>query len=218
MAQNGMKKPTAVIFDFGGVLLNLDLKKTLLAFESLGIPHFEDLFNLYKSTALFDDLEIGKVTPAQFMDNLRRETELELSDDQITEAWNALLMDFRTESLHFVARLKTQIPAYLYSNTNIIHYECFQERIREVTPFSHLNELFHRAYYSHEIGMRKPHPEGFLHIIQENALDASSTLFVDDNADNIKGAKSVGLLTHHLQPDERVEQVLSWLVNQDMPC
>ena len=66
--------------------------------------------------------------------------------------------------------------------------------------------------------MRKPHPEGFLHIIRENALDASSTLFVDDNADNIEGAKSVGLLTHHLQPDERVEQVLSWLVNQDMPC
>lgn len=206
------QKPSAVIFDFGGVLLNLDLDSTFRAFADLGIPDFKRLFTLYHGSPVFLDLEIGKVEPKTFAEAIIQEIGRPVPEQEIFDAWNAMLADFRQESLFFVDRLRQIMPTYLYSNTNIIHYEVFQRRISETTPYHHLNDLFLRAYYSHEMGMRKPHPEGYLHILNEQGLKASDTLFVDDNADNIAGAKAVGLMTHHLQPEERVETALAWLM------
>ncbi len=209
----GMKqKPSAVIFDFGGVLLNLDLDSTLQAFARLGIPDFKKLFTLYHASPVFLDLEIGKVEPKAFAEGISKEIGRPLPEQEVFEAWNAMLADFRLESLAFVDKLRQTTPTFLYSNTNIIHYEVFQKRIAETTPYAHLNDLFHRAYYSHEMGMRKPHPEGYLHILADQGLTASETLFVDDNADNIAGAQAVGLMTHHLQPEERIETALAWLM------
>ena len=205
-------QPKSIIFDFGGVLLNLDLERSRQAFFNLGIPHFDRLYTFYQASSLFEELETGRLTPAAFFESLRKESDRPLSDEAITLAWNALLLDYRQESLAFVDRLGKRMPVFLYSNTNLIHYDCFQQRIRETTPYGHLNDLFEKAYYSHELGLRKPHVDGYLHILRENNLNPGETLFVDDNADNIEGAKQVGLLTHHLQPEESVEKVLAELL------
>lgn len=207
------QKPTAVIFDFGGVLLNLELDSTAEAFSKLGVPDFKKLFTLYHASPVFLDLEIGKIDPKTFAQGLIREIGQQVSEQQIYDAWNTILGDYRRESLSFVEKLRGKMPVYLYSNTNIIHYEVFQQKIAETTPYKHLNDLFNRAYYSHEMGMRKPHAEGYLHILEQEGLNAADTLFVDDNIDNIKGAAAVGLKTHHLQSEERIEKILSWLLD-----
>jgi putative hydrolase of the HAD superfamily len=207
------QKPSAVIFDFGGVLLNLDLDSTAQAFKNLGIPDFKKLFTLYHASPVFLDLEIGKIDPETFARGIIREIGHSVSEQEILDAWNTILGDYRLESLAFVEKLKEQMPVYLYSNTNIIHYEVFQQKIAETTPYRHLNDLFNRAYYSHEMGMRKPHAEGYLHILTQEGLNAADTLFVDDNLDNINGAEAVGLKTHHLQSDERIETALNWLLH-----
>jgi putative hydrolase of the HAD superfamily len=207
------QQPSAVIFDFGGVLLDLDLDSTAKAFAALGIPDFKRLFTLYHASPVFLDLEIGKTDPKAFAEGIMREIGHSVSEQEVFDAWNTILGDFRKESLAFVDRLRKTMPVFLYSNTNIIHYEVFQQKIAETTPYAHLNDLFHRAYYSHEMGMRKPHPEGYLHILEQEGLMAADTLFVDDNLDNILGAQSVGLMTHHLQSEERIETALSWLMD-----
>jgi FMN phosphatase YigB (HAD superfamily) len=208
-------RPRAVIFDFGGVLIDLDMPAMKRAFQSLGIPDIEALFSLYRADTVFLELEVGRVDPAAFAAALRLKTGLDFDDGQAFEAWNALLGPYRRSSLSFVEQLGGILPVYLYSNTNIIHYERFQQTIRETTDYPSLDALFRRAYYSHEMGMRKPHPEGYLHILRENGLEAGTTLFVDDNADNIAGAADVGLMTHHLQPEERIESVLAGWITQD---
>ena len=207
------QKPSAVIFDFGGVLLNLDLDSTAQAFFNLGIPDFKKIFTLYHASPVFIDLEIGKIDPKTFAQGIIREIGHPVSEQEIFDAWNTILGDYRQESLAFVEKLRGQMPVYLYSNTNIIHYEVFQQKIAETTPYKHLNDLFKRAYYSHEMGLRKPHAEGYLHILAQEGLNAANTLFVDDNIDNIKGAEAVGLKTHHLQSEERIETALSWLLD-----
>ena len=206
------QKPSAVIFDFGGVLLNLDLDSTAQAFSRLGIPDFKKLFTLYHSSPVFLDLEIGKIDPKSFAQGIIREIGHTVSEQEVFHAWNTILGDYRLESLAFVEKLREQMPVYLYSNTNIIHYEVFQQKIAETTPYNHLNDLFNRAYYSHEMGMRKPHAEGYLHILAQEGLNPADTLFVDDNLDNINGAQAVGLKTHHLQSEERIETALAWLM------
>jgi putative hydrolase of the HAD superfamily len=116
------------------------------------------------------------------------------------------------DSLSFIEILSDKLPVFLYSNTNRIHYESFEAVYRDLHPGKHFNDLFNKAYYSHEIGYRKPEIEGYLHIINDQGLNAGTTLFVDDNAGNIEGAKLAGLLTHHLGATERIEDVLKHMV------
>jgi len=208
-------RPKAVIFDFGGVLLDLDMPAMTEAFHALGIPDVPRLFSLYQAAPAFIDLEVGTIDPAAFAQALRRETGLAFDDDSLFQAWNALLGGYRLPSLDFVRRLGNTLPVYLYSNTNIIHYERFQQTLRDTTDLPSLDALFQKAYYSHRMGMRKPHPEGYLHILRDNDLLPETTLFVDDNADNIAGAAALGIRTHHLQPEERIEQALAWLTDDE---
>jgi putative hydrolase of the HAD superfamily len=207
-----MHNTKSVIFDFGGVLLDLDMEKTRQGFIGLGIAHFDQLFTLYKASSLFEDLETGRVEPTAFMEGIRKEAGRDVTNEAVVSAWNDMLGGFRTESLDFVRKLKQQMPVFLYSNTNIIHYECFIERLKQTTPYQGMDELFLKAYYSHEMGMRKPHADGYLKILTENRLEPATTLFVDDNKDNIRGAADVGLQTHLLLPDERIENVLASLI------
>lgn len=203
---------SSLIFDLGGVLINLDPERTRQAFIKSGIPHFDQLFTIYKGTQLFDDFETGKVSPELFIQNLQKESNSGATEQQMMDAWNAMLLDFRIESLDFVYRLKEKYPTFLFSNTNIIHYRAFQQSIRETTPYSMVDDLFHKAYYSHEIGHRKPLVEAYRYIITEKGLDAGTTLFIDDNLQNIQGARDAGLQTLHLQPGERVEKKLAYLL------
>ncbi|MGL6268870.1 MAG: HAD family hydrolase [Chitinophagaceae bacterium] len=205
-------KITSLIFDLGGVLINLDPERTRQSFIKLGIPHFDQLFTVYKSSQLFEDLETGHVDPDTFIKTLQEETAKGSTEQDIIDAWNAMLLDFRLESLDFVKQLKALYPTFLFSNTNIIHHKSFQQTIKETTPYSSVDELFHKAYYSHEIGRRKPIVDAYRYIITEKKLDAGQTLFIDDNKDNILGAKEAGLQTLHLLPGERVENVLSYLL------
>lgn len=208
-----MQQVKAIIFDLGGVLINLAPNRTRDAFIELGIPHFEELFTVFKATPLFDDLETGRVQPGEFIQRLQRESQVPLTEKQIVEAWNAMLLDFRLDSLAFIKKLNEQYPVFLYSNTNRIHYESFEAVYRDLHAGQHFNDLFNKAYYSHEIGYRKPEIEGYLHIINDQSLNAGTTLFVDDNAGNIEGARLAGLLTHHLGATERIEDVLRHLIH-----
>lgn len=207
-----MSSVQAVIFDLGGVLLNLAPERTKYAFEALGIGDFDRLFTVYKATPLFDRLETGHVSPETFIATLKKELPANTPDQSVIDAWNAMLLDFRTESLRFVETLNQRRPVFLYSNTNSIHYESFQKTLRETTEYPSLEHLFRTAYYSHEMGHRKPDAGGYLHILREQSLDPATTLFVDDNIKNIEGAMETGLQTHHLKPYERVEEVLTGLL------
>lgn len=202
----------AVIFDLGGVLLNLAPERTKHAFEALGIGDFDRLFTVYKATPLFDQLETGHVSPEDFIATLQKELPANTPDQAVIDAWNAMLLDFRTQSLRFVESLNRRRPVFLYSNTNSIHYEAFQKTLRETTEYPALEHLFHTAYYSHEMGHRKPDAGGYLQILREQGLNPATTLFVDDNIRNIEGAMETGLQAYHLKPDERVEEVLTGLL------
>jgi glucose-1-phosphatase len=203
---------TSIIFDLGGVLINLDPERTRQSFIKLGTPHFDQLFTVYKSTQLFEDFETGHVDAETFINTLHKETASGTTDQDIIDAWNAMLLDFRVESLHFVNLLKEKYPTFLFSNTNIIHYKAFQQTIRETTPYGSVDDLFRKAFYSHEIGLRKPVVDAYRYIITEKTLEAGQTLFVDDNKDNIEGARKAGLQTMQLFPGERIEKVLNFLL------
>lgn len=188
-----------IIFDLGGVILDIDIQKTAEAFREMGIPSFSEMFTQHYSNNLFVQLETGAISPEAFYEAFRNETGMSLEDDAIKDAWNALLLDFRKPSLEWLDSIKDKYQIFLFSNTNQIHHDAFIEKYQQQTGKADFDAYFRKAYYSQQIGMRKPDLAPFLHILQEQNLVAAETLFIDDTIKNIIAAQQAGMQTVHLQ-------------------
>ena len=203
---NAMNTPIKnLIFDLGNVLYDIDFKKMNDGFTAIGINDIETHFTLNQSHRLFLDLEMGFVNEQTFFDGFRSLSNLPLTNDQITIAWNSLLVGFRKSSIQWLKENNKTYPTFLYSNTNQIHCDHFiPEFEREVADYP-FESLFQTPYYSHKMGMRKPDPISFTYILEKEGLVAGETLFVDDNEPNIIAAASVGLKVLHLKPGMLLE-------------
>jgi len=193
-----MQEIKNIIFDLGGIFLNLDFARTEQAFVDHGIDNFHIYFTQHHATDLFELLETGNVSPEEFCEGFRKETNTDLPNEKIINSWNALLLDFPIERIKWLEQIGKKYKIFLFSNTNQIHYESFIQSFTKQTGVKDFNSFFIKAYYSHEIGLRKPNPESYQYILNEQGLVAEETLFIDDTIKNIEGAKSVGLQTIHL--------------------
>lgn len=200
----------AIILDLGGVLLDVDYHASSRAFQALGVRDFDRLFSQYASSHLFEQLETGQVSPDEFYLELQKEVNVGTTVSQLRDAWNAMLGDFRPGSLAFLPLLKQHCPLYLLSNTNVIHWESFHAHYHRTVGEPAFDQYFTKAWYSHEIGLRKPYPETYRQLLDQEDLDPARTLFVDDSKNNIDGAVEAGLRTHWLQPNERIESLSIW--------
>lgn len=204
-----MQKPIKnIIFDLGGVLLDIDFNKTRQAFKNSGIADFDRYFQQSFSNPLFEDLEKGLIEPIDFYGAFRQQSGVRLDDEVIVSNWNALLGDFRRSSIRYVAELKKHYRVFLFSNTNIIHYEAFMALFSKQFGSDHFHDYFEKAYYSHEMNLRKPDKEAFQFIINENGLLAGETLFVDDTLKNVLGAQDAGLQTFWLEEGMLIEKAM----------
>jgi glucose-1-phosphatase len=194
-----------IIFDLGGVLLNLDYNLTEKAFIDLGIVNFRELYTQLRQSPLFDGLEVGKLTRDEFIKELQKIAPLPLTDEQITTAWNAMLLDFPLRRLQLLQQLRLYHDLILLSNTNEIHEQAFNQQLLE-THGVHLGAFFDKVYLSHRIGMRKPDVEIFKRILQENNFKPEHTLFIDDSPQHIEAAASFGIQTIWLDKGMTIEK------------
>jgi len=188
-----------IIFDLGGVIMDIDVKQTLNAFSRLGIKNIHEFFGHGFAASFFSDHEAGRISDEEFLKEIKKLLTGELADEAVIEAWNALLLKFPPERIALIKELKSSYRLFLFSNTNAIHHEKFSQIYRE--SFSgELEDLFEKAYFSHVLGHRKPETGGFELILKENGLDPEKTLFVDDALMNVEGAIKAGLKGLYLPP------------------
>jgi len=183
-----------IIFDLGGVIINLDTEKTASEMKNLGFTNFEKSYTLINQTDLFDLLEKGLITPDQFRMEIRKHISKTVSDDQIDEAWSSMLLDFPKHRIELIQKTKRKYRTFLLSNTNKIHFDKYNSDFNAVYCFS-FNSLFEKAYYSFEIGQRKPDLDIYKHILKHSNLIPEETLFIDDSEANIRTANSLGIQT-----------------------
>jgi FMN phosphatase YigB (HAD superfamily) len=199
-----MKKIKNIIFDLGGVILNIDNKLTEEAFVKLGVKNFHEIFGHGHAASFVLDYEIGKISDEQFIKELKKISGLSVSDEQILDAWNIMLLDFPPERIQLLKDLAKHFRLFLFSNTNALHVVELKQRHRDAFNNTELDDYFEKAYYSQIMGMRKPDVESFLQIIKENELDPEETLFVDDALINIAGANNAGLKGYFLEPGKTI--------------
>jgi putative hydrolase of the HAD superfamily len=203
---SGLQNIRHIIFDLGGVLLNIDYSASARAFAELGVTDFDTRYSQLTQSALFDDLETGRLDRAAFLAAVRAFDEsLNLSDQQIEEAWNAMLLDFPLRRLQLLQQLRGHYDLFLLSNTNEIHELAFNQILSGAHGLPSLATLFDRVYFSHRVGMRKPDDVIFQHILDENELRPEHTLFIDDSPQHIETAARLGIQTIWLKPGMTIE-------------
>lgn len=187
-----------IIFDFGGVIHDIRYENVSEAFVRHGINNLGDFYSKDFQTHEMDLFEKGLLSPAEYRDYIRRATGASLTDNDIDDIVNAILIDVPGERVELLLKLREHYKTYLFSNTNQINYDCFTKRLREKYGFDIFERCFDAAYFSHFMHCRKPSPEGFERIIREQNLNPDETVFIDDIEKNLDGARAAGIHGIHL--------------------
>ena len=190
-----------IIFDLGGVLLNIDYNRTINAFKALGMTDFDKFFTQAAQSQLFDRLDKGTISPENFREKLREITGLNPTNHQIDHAWNAMLLDMPPGRVNLLQKVSKNYRTFLLSNTNAIHYPVYMEYMSQTFGVEDLAHLFEKQYLSYQIGMRKPDKEIYETVVMENELDPQQTLFIDDSSQHVTGARLAGLKALWLDVD-----------------
>lgn len=199
-----VQKIRNIIFDFGGIIININYHLTTQAFAKLGVTDFDDLFSQASQTQLFDRLETGRISPNEFRNELRDLTKLNMDDDTLDSAWNAMLLNYPKHRLDFLMDIKPRYRTFLLSNTNKIHKDAYEVSLQKEHGIANLNNHFEKLYFSHEVGLRKPGCEIYQRVLDENGLVAEETLFIDDTAPNLTAPQKLGIQVYHLTNGEDV--------------
>ena len=178
------------------------------AFERIGLNNPEEMFSKKSQSNFFDDFETGKITAQEFRDEVKKLISKPVLDEQIDEAWNAMLLDFPLHRFEFLNAIKAKRRIFLLSNTNEIHMTWFKEYVNKLFGENVFFNLFEVAYLSNEMGMRKPNTEIFHSVVNQNKLAPNETLFIDDSPQHVEGAKKAGLQAYWLQNEEDITVVL----------
>tara|TARA_B100001287_G_scaffold176771_1_gene149038 strand:- start:5492 stop:6109 length:618 start_codon:yes stop_codon:yes gene_type:complete len=205
-----MKRISALLFDLGGVIVDLDYNKTIEAFEGIGLEDAEHLYNQFDQSKIFDEFEIGSISGEEFIGLLQEKIPHKVSQSKIKEAWNAMILGFEKSKLEQIKRYSDKIPCYLLSNTNDIHLEYIQTLLQDV-PFKNLELLFTKRYYSHIIGKRKPHKETFEWVLNDMGYAPDEVLFIEDSPQHIQGAEAVKLNTLFYTEGRSLGEIKSWI-------
>jgi FMN phosphatase YigB (HAD superfamily) len=192
------KKIKHILFDLGGVLLNLDMNRTWQALQAfVSEEEYHKKWNAWVEDQVFEDYEKGNLSEADFLSRLSQD--LGQEEVKIAEAWSLMLLDFPSARYQLLADLKESgYRLYLLSNINSIHLRDVRKNFEREHQRWFLESYFEKIYYSHLIGRRKPDKSTFEFVLQDAKIKASETLFIDDNAENIKAAEYCGYhVIHH---------------------
>lgn len=185
-----------IIFDYGNVIFSIDFRIAQEEFKKLGIPDAHEFFGHRQQDQIFDKFDRGEVTADEFRNYVKQKIgNPEITDQQITDAWNSLLIGIAPGNHRLLQKFKEKYRTFLLSNINDIHYTYIMKYLKNEFGFDDNEHLFERTYYSHLQGKRKPEINFFEQVLTENNLIAEETLFIDDSPQHLEAAKTLGIQT-----------------------
>lgn len=198
---------TTLIFDFGGVLINLDLPKCIDNLRGTGFVNVDQFLSNFGQKDFFLKFENGQIDTPEFRNEIRKNTSDLLSDEEIDTAWCSFLCDIPSEKISMLKELRKKYRLLLLSNTNPLHIEV-SARIALEPYNTSLDELFDKCYLSYEMGLTKPSEDIFTALLNDANVTAQECLFLDDGLKNIETANSMGFATYLVDPSENLDFLL----------
>ncbi len=196
-----------IIFDLGGVILDISPKETERRFEELGITVTHEMFHITPEKNPFTLLEQGAISYEEFYNGVRESFNTTLSDNEIRYAWDGMLLNWTPERIELILELKKEYKILLLSNTNGVHYDTYTKSFQEQFKFP-FEDLFHECYVSHEMGCRKPNLDIYEQLIEKSGITPERAIFIDDTFLNIEGCEAAGIQGYHLTNGEDICDIL----------
>lgn len=192
----------ALLFDFGGVIVDIDFDRAVAAWaEASGVPA-HSLARRFTHDAFYQALEVGEIDGATYFAALRRTLGVALSDAQLLDGWNAIFGAPLPGIDDLLSALAPQVPLYVFSNTNPMHHAYWSARYRDtLRPFS-------AVFCSCDLGARKPAPDAFRRVAERIGVPLARIAFFDDLAENVAGARTAGLAGFQVASVADVHRIL----------
>ncbi len=200
-----------IIFDLGGVIINLDTNRTIAEFNKLSYMPFEALYTQAAQSSLFDNFDKGLISTEEFLYTIRKEIRYDGPDHELLRAWNAMLLDVPERRLDVLVKMKQNYNTFLLSNTCEPHIAAFEHDLYIEHGVKNFNDYFDEVYYSCRMGMRKPDKEIFEFVLKHNDLKPEDTVFIDDSIQHVKGAGECGISAFLLPKGEEIGDFLKGL-------
>ena len=196
-----------IIFDLGGVILDIDENIVYKELEKLGI-NVSELTHSKEFMELLSKFDTGIITAPTFRKRMKALLHQEKMTDQKFDAiWCGMLLEIPRERIEAIEKVKKHYKIFLMSNTNVIHYDLYIRDLQLRFGYHEFDELFHKSYFSFAEHLEKPDPRFFELILDHEGLLPEETLFIDDTAENIKAAQSLGIRTYHIGREELVRNL-----------
>jgi putative hydrolase of the HAD superfamily len=197
-----------LIFDIGNVIVDIDYAVPVREFQKLAITDFSTIVSYSKQHHIFDQFEKGQISVPDFHSELRRFLRPDVTDEQILAAWNSILLEYPKRKFDLLQQLKNNYRVFALSNINETHVKAIDEAVKERFGATAFSDYFHTAYYSNEVGTRKPEKEIYELVIAKENLNPTETFFVDDKPENVEAAKQSGLQAYELKHPSELEALL----------
>jgi epoxide hydrolase-like predicted phosphatase len=197
-----------IIFDLGGVIINLDIPLTIKEFNKLSRKPFESIYTQLQQSPVFDQFDKGEISEVDFFNVLNHALEDSIQNEKLLFAWNAMLLDFPIHRLELLEQLKPKYRLFLLSNTNETHVTEFEKQLFNMHGHKNLEPFFEKVYYSCRMNMRKPNADIFEFVLKKNGLNPSETLFIDDSPQHVEGAVKIGIKAVLLKKEEDVVDLI----------
>jgi putative hydrolase of the HAD superfamily len=189
-----------IILDWGGVITDIDMKKSEEAFQKIGLNDFRKHYFTADQIEFYVLFEEGRISSEEFRKKLRTYLPDPVSDEEIDATWSAMLGDTPAERWNLLHEIKKYYRTFLLSNTSILHVENYFKYLHHKFGVRGYRHLFEKVYFSYETGIRKPDIRAFKLVLDENGLIPQETLLIDDSKQNIESALNLGICVYYLQP------------------
>jgi putative hydrolase of the HAD superfamily len=201
-----MKEIEALLFDFGGVIIEIDFDRVFARWAQLAGAPFEQVKRRFSHGEAYQRHERGEIGLAAYFASLRRDLGIDLGDEEFADGWARVFGPEYPSTVQLLKRLEPRVPMYLFSNTHPTHYELWSRRHEEA-----LRPL-RKRFISCEMGVRKPEAESFRRVAAGIGVPLERILFFDDTQANLDAAEALGVKTVLVRsPEDVARAVRPWL-------
>ena len=202
------KKIRNIVFDLGGVLVDLDFKAAINGLQKAGFANVKEQLQAFDREGIFQKFELGEMSADEFRSAIRENSTVSLTDEEVDDLWNAMLLEVPREKLELILHLRGKYMVYLLSNTNSIHWDYVCKNAFNYRGFR-VNDYFEETFLSYEMHLAKPDKAIFEKVLEEANLLPEETLFIDDSEANCKAASELGIHTHHYHIGEDLKELFN---------
>lgn len=203
-----------IVFDFGGILINLDFQAAFSNIKQLfNAPLDEPIPEAIQT--ILDEYEVGAFGEGSFMHRLQRLRTYVISERQISDAWNSMLVDLPKSRLDWLLELRKNYTLLLLSNTNHTHIEWVRKYLRDQYGITNFEETyFDHVIYSHDIKLSKPGTTIYNTVAEKYNLNLAESLFIDDSQANVDGAHKAGWQAVRHDSTEEIREQLEYYLGR----